>query len=392
VNKLSSIAKTTNNLSEELDWMIRGYAKKDKKTKNLISRLGNNDIAVILHKDLDEVAAIHLAERRVKAVINCEESISGKFPNQGPKILSEAGIPLIDNAGREIFDMIQDNDLIEVSGNMLSLNEKTLCPVNILSRDDIKKKMELASDNLKNVLHDFIDNTLDYAEKEKDIILSPLDMPSVNVNIKGRHVLIVIRGKNYKEDLKAIRTYIDEMSPVMIGVDGGADALLEFGYRPDIILGDMDSVSDLSLKKCRDIIVHAYPDGRAPGMERIKRLGLEAKTFPYPGTSEDIALILAYENKAELIVTVGSHTSMVDFLEKGRRGMASTFLVRMKVGYKVIDAKGVSELYKNRLKPSYLVALFLAVLFPLSMIARMSPLIQELYRLIALRLRILVGL
>jgi len=372
--------------------MIRGYAKKDKKTKNLISRLGNNDIAVILHKDLDEVAAIHLAERRVKAVINCEESISGKFPNQGPKILSEAGIPLIDNAGREIFDMIQDNDLIEVSGNMLSLNEKTLCPVNILSRDDIKKKMELASDNLKNVLHDFIDNTLDYAEKEKDIILSPLDMPSVNVNIKGRHVLIVIRGKNYKEDLKAIRTYIDEMSPVMIGVDGGADALLEFGYRPDIILGDMDSVSDLSLKKCRDIIVHAYPDGRAPGMERIKRLGLEAKTFPYPGTSEDIALILAYENKAELIVTVGSHTSMVDFLEKGRRGMASTFLVRMKVGYKVIDAKGVSELYKNRLKPSYLVALFLAVLFPLSMIARMSPLIQELYRLIALRLRILVGL
>lgn len=372
--------------------MIRGYAKKDKKTKNLISRLGNNDIAVILHRDLDEVAAIHLVERKVKAVINCDESISGKFPNQGPKILNDAGIPIIDNVGHEIFEIIQDNDLIEISDNSLSLNEKNLCLVNILTSDEIERKMELASDNLKYVLHDFIDNTLDYAEKEKDIILSPLDMPEVSINMRGRHVLIVVRGKNYKEDLKAIRTYIDEMSPVMIGVDGGADALREFGYRPDIILGDMDSVSDESLRQCRNIIVHAYPDGRAPGMERIKSLGLEAKIFPYPGTSEDIALILAYEHKAELIVTVGSHTSMVDFLEKGRRGMASTFLVRIKVGYKVIDAKGVSELYKNRLKSSYLVALFLAVLFPLSMIARMSPLIQEFYKLIALRLKILVGL
>ena len=372
--------------------MIRGYAKKDQKTKNLINRLDANDIAVILHRDLDEVAAIHLAERKIKAVINGEESISGRFPNQGPRILSEAGISLIDNVGGEIFDKIQENDRIEVSNHTLFLNEEPLCPVVILTKEAIKEKMEKASDNIRDVLHDFIDNTLDYAEKEKDIILSPVDMPPVGISMTGRHVLVVTRGKNYKEDLKAIRSYIDEVNPVRIGVDGGADALLEFGCEPDIIVGDMDSVSDSALRKCREIIVHAYPDGRAPGMERIQKMGLLAKVFPYPGTSEDVALILAYENKAELIVTVGSHTNMIDFLEKGRRGMASTFLVRMKVGYKVIDAKGVSELYKNRFKPAYLAALFLAVLFPIAMVARMSPLIQELYQLIALRLKILVGL
>lgn len=372
--------------------MITGYAKKDIKTKNLINRLGQNDIAVINHQDLDEVAAIHLVERKIRAVINSEESISGKYPNQGPRILCEAGIPIIDNIGEDAFDKIQEDDHIEVIDDMLLINKEPLCKVNLLTKEDVTMKMEMASDNLIVVLHEFIDNTLDYAEREKDIILSPITMPSINVNMKGRHVLIIIRGKNYKDDLKAIRSYIDEVNPIMIGVDGGGDALLEFGYKPDIIIGDMDSVSDRCLKRCKEIIVHAYSDGRAPGMERVEKIGLNAKSFAYPGTSEDIALILAYENKAELIVTVGSHTNMIDFLEKGRRGMASTFLVRMKVGYKVIDAKGVSELYRNRLKPSYLAALFAAALFPVAMVARMSPLIQELYQLIALRLKILVGL
>ncbi len=168
--------------------------------------------------------------------------------------------------------------------------------------------------------------------------------------------------------------------------------MLEFGWKPDIIVGDMDSVSNRALFKCTQRIVHAYPDGKAPGMERIKKMGLSADVFAFPGTSEDIALILAYEYKAELIVAVGSHTNMIDFLEKGRSGMASTFLVRMKVGYKVIDAKGVSELYQNKLKPSYLASLLVAALFPLSIVVKLSPLIREWSRLIALRLKILIGL
>ncbi|NLC43248.1 MAG: hypothetical protein GX783_03085 [Clostridiales bacterium] len=372
--------------------MIRGNAKKDKKTKNLINRLGPSDIAIIDHKDLDEVAAIHLVEHKIKAVINCNCSISGSYPNQGPKILAEAGVSLYDNVGIDFFMLVEENDLIEIHNNTIFVNQQAICSARELSEEEIKKKMEQASENIRDVLHDFIDNTLDYAGREKDLILSPIDMPKLTVNMNGRHVLVVIRGKNYKEDLKAIRSYIEEINPIMIGVDGGADALLEFGYVPDIIIGDMDSVSDHALRKCTEIIVHAYPDGRAPGLKRIRKLVLNSSIFPYPGTSEDVALILAYENKAELIVAVGSHTNMIDFLEKGRPGMASTFLVRMKVGYKVIDAKGVSELYRNKLKPSYLAAMFLSALFPIGMIAKMSPMIQEWYHLITLRLKILIGL
>jgi len=371
---------------------VRGKAKKDRKTKNLVKRLNPGDIAVIFHRDLDELAAVHLVEKKVKAVINAESSISGRYPNQGPKVLCDAGIPIIDRVGEEIFETIQENDLLEIKGDELWRNNAFLCKINFLTKDILSEKMQEASENLRAVLHDFINNTLEYAEKEKDMVLNPPKLPPISIKMEKRHVLIVIRGKNYKEDLRAIRCYIEEMNPVMIGVDGGGDALLDFGYRPDIIVGDMDSVSDRCLKSCKEIIVHAYTDGRCPGMKRIESLGLKAKPFPFPGTSEDVALVLAYENKADLIVTVGSHTNMIDFLEKGRMGMASTILLRMKMGYKVIDAKGVSELYKNRIKPSYVIALFMAALFPILLIARMSPLIRELYHLLALRLRIFLGL
>jgi len=372
--------------------LIRGYARKDMRTKNLINRLKPSDIAVINHRDLDELAAIHLADCKVKAVINCELSISGRFPNQGPSILFDAGIPLYDNAGIDFFEKVNEGDYLEISENNIYINGKFACQADLLTGDKIKMLMERASNNISDVLQSFVDNTLHYAMKEKDIFFSPFKLPSLNIDIEARHVLVVARGKNYKHDLQAIHSYIEEVNPVKIGVDGGADALLEFGWIPDIIVGDMDSVSDTALMKCKQRIVHAYPDGKAPGMERLKKMRISAEIFAFPGTSEDIALLLAYENNAKLIVAVGSHTNMIDFLEKGRKGMASTFLVRMKVGYKVIDAKGVSVLYRGKLKFSYLASLFLAALFPLSIIIRMSPLIREFSRLIALRLRILLGM
>ncbi|MFY9296411.1 MAG: putative cytokinetic ring protein SteA [Caldicoprobacterales bacterium] len=372
--------------------LIKGRAKKNTRTKALISQLSPNDIAVIHHMDIDGVAAMQLVEKKVKAVINAVSSASGKYPNRGPKILINAGIPIIDNIGQEAFDKISNNDFLEIDENQLKVNGSYLCDIKLLTQEDIELKMKEASTNLWYVLNSFVENTLDYAKKEKELIISPVTLPNIYTNIEGRHVLIVIRGNNYLEDLKAIRTYIEEVNPVMIGVDGGGDALLDFGYHPDIIIGDMDSVSDSCLKTCSEIIVHAYPDGSCPGMKRIDNLGLKAVKFPFVGTSEDAALILAYEKNAELIVTVGSHNNMIDFLEKGRPGMASTMLVQMKVGHKVVDAKGVSELYKNRLKPGYIAALFLAVLFPLTIVAKSSPILKELYQLVSLRVRILLGL
>ena len=369
---------------------IIGTAKIDHKTKNLINRLEPGDIAVINHEDIDEVAALGLTTSKVKAVINAAKSITGRYPNPGPGIILEANIPIIDDVGQQIMSCkegskvtIRDSGEIIVDGKLVAMGE-------FLTPEKVKEQMEAAKKNMEVSLDKFIDNTLDYAKKEKYLIMGGVEIPETDTVIKGRHVLIVVRGNNYKEDLAAIKTYIDEVKPVLIGVDGGADALLEYGYKPDIVIGDMDSVSDEALRMCRDIIVHAYPNGKAPGLSRVKELDLDAKTFVAPGTSEDIAMLLAYEKGADLIVAVGTHSSMIDFLEKGRKGMGSTFLVRLKIGSSLVDAKGVSKLYNQKLKPSYMMGLFAAAMVPIIIISTISPPIKHALKLLELRLKLLL--
>ncbi|NLG84930.1 MAG: hypothetical protein GX493_10075, partial [Firmicutes bacterium] len=241
-------------------------------------------------------------------------------------------------------------------------------------------------------LEKFVQNTREYALKEKDLILGGVPPPEIKTKIKGRQVLVVVRGSNYREDLAALRSYIREMRPVLIGVDGGADALLEAGYRPDLLIGDMDSVSDEALRSGAEIVVHAYPDGRAPGLSRVKALGLPCHLFPAPGTSEDIAMLLAYERGADLIVAVGTHSNMIDFLEKGRPGMASTFLVRLKVGAILVDARGVSRLYHSRMKTGYLVGMFMAALLPLLALILVAGSLPPILQILWVQVKLWLGL
>ena len=250
----------------------------------------------------------------------------------------------------------------------------------------------MAEERLGEVLVRFVDNTLAYARKEVELIAGTVPVPPLKTRIEGRHALVVVRGFNYKEDLQAIRPYINEVRPVLIGVDGGADALREFGYRPDIVIGDMDSVSDQALREAKDVVVHAYPNGEAPGLKKVKELGIPAVTLPLPGTSEDVAMLLAYEKGARLIVAVGTHSNVLDFLEKGRRGMGSTFLVRLKVGAILVDAKGVSQLYRSRVKFRYLLQVVAAALLPFAAVVIISPSIRQLLRLIIIQFRVLLGL
>ncbi|MEG6522603.1 putative cytokinetic ring protein SteA [Desulfotomaculum sp. 1211_IL3151] len=370
---------------------IKAIARVDKRTKDLAKRIHANEIAVICHHDLDKVAADSLIAARVKAVINAEPSLSDDYPNLGPITLLEAGIPIIDNVGKDIMERVQDGDELEIRGDIVYQGGQILAEGVSLYLQQVKEHMEQSRSRMDRVLSRFIHNTLDYAKNEVDFVCGGLLIPEVNTTFKGRHTLIVVRGHNYKQDLNAIKSYIDEVHPLLIGVDGGADALLEFGYKPDLIIGDMDSTTDKALCSGSELVVHAYPDGRAPGMERINNLGLSAKVFPAPGTSEDIAMMLAYEKGTELIVAVGTHSNMLDFLEKGRKGMSSTFLVRLKVGDILVDAKGVSQLYKSRVKMKYVGQILLAGLVPLTVVIAMAPPTRELFRLLVLNVRLIFG-
>ncbi|WP_346773964.1 putative cytokinetic ring protein SteA [Brevibacillus sp. SYP-B805] len=327
----------------------------DRKTKQLCKRIQPNQIALLAHADVDEVAAESLLEARVGAVVNTFPFLTGTYPAEGAKRLLEAGIPLYETvgSGKEQLMDLPDGTTLAVAGEQLlrktSDGWETVAHLRRVLATDVRAKWQEANRQLDRTLSAFIDNTLLYASWEKDLFLKPLRKLPLATSMANRHVVVVVRGKHYREDLRMLSSYIRDCRPVLIAVDGGADALLENGYRPDMIVGDLDSVSDRALCCGAEIVVHAYPDGRAPGEARVARLGVSYHLLPAPGTSEDVAMLLAYEEQAQLIVTIGTHTNMIDFLEKGRKGMASTLLVRTKIGPKLIDAKGVSQLYQPRL-------------------------------------------
>jgi uncharacterized membrane-anchored protein len=341
---------------------VLGAARLDRRTKRLVGRLRPGDIAVIDHVDLDRVAADSLVAVGVAAVLNAKPSVSGRYPNLGPEVLVAAGIPLLDDLGEGVFERIREGDQVRIEGNTVFAGEEPVAHGTLQDAESVAKAMADAREGLSVQLEAFAANTMDYLRQERDLLLDGVGVPDIQTQIQGRHCLIVVRGYDYKADLDVLRPYIREFKPVLIGVDGGADALVEAGYTPDMIIGDMDSVTDDVLRCGAEVIVHAYPDGRAPGLPRVNGLGVPAITFPAAATSEDLAMLLADEKGASLLVAVGTHATLVEFLDKGRGGMASTFLTRLKVGGKLVDAKGVSRLYRQSISGSSLLLLVLSAI------------------------------
>jgi uncharacterized membrane-anchored protein len=338
-----------------------GPVRLDRRTKNLTRRLRPGDIAVIDHVDLDRLAAEALVSCQVAGVVNIAPSVSGRYPNLGPDILLTAGVPLLDAVGAEAFGQLREGDQVRIFEDCVFDVEGEVLATGVRQTPEtVAVAMADAREGLSAQLEAFASNTMEYLRRERDLLLDGVGVPDITTELDGRHVLVVVRGYTYREDLIALRHYVREYKPVLIGVDGGADALLERGMKPHLIVGDMDSVSDAALRCGAEIVVHAYRDGSAPGLNRVQELGITPVVFPAAGTSEDVALLLADDKGASLIVAVGTHATLVEFLDKGRAGMASTFLTRLRVGGKLVDAKGVSRLYRSRIPVSTLVLLVLA--------------------------------
>lgn len=331
--------------------VVRGRARVDGRTKDMLSRLLPGEVAVIDHLDLDRVAAEGLIKAQAGAVVNAARSISGRYPNMGPLLLAAAGIPLVDEVGLGVMAAVAEGDLVEIIGDEVLVDGRSIATGTRHTMESLETQIEHARGSVGDELERFAENTLEYMRRELHLLTDSPVLPELTTDLAGRHVLIVVRGgADAASDLAALAHYVGEMKPVLIGVDGGADVLLSAGHRPDLIIGDFDSVSDDALRKGAHLVVHAYADGSAPGAARLDALHLPYTVFKALGTSEDVAMLLAYEKRAELIVAVGTHASMVEFLDKGREGMASTFLVRLKVGPILVDAKGVSRLYQSRVR------------------------------------------
>jgi uncharacterized membrane-anchored protein len=371
---------------------LTGPAKLDRRTKNLVKRLSADDVAIIDHTDLDRVSAEELVESGVRVVVNVAHSQSGRFPNPGPLALVRAGVRLIDVPGAELFDNLHEGELVTVRGAGLYRNGTCLASGRVMDERELERMLGEQRGRVTEALEAFAENTMRYLREEGKLLAEGIDFPPLATRFRERHALVVARGPGYKRDLRMVNPYVRDFKPVLIAVDGGADALLEAGYTPDVIVGDMDSVSDRALRCGAELLVHGYRDGAAPGEQRARELGVPYQITRATGISEDLALLLAYEKGSELIVAVGTHFNLIEFLERNRDGMSSTFITRLKVGEILIDAKGVSRLASRQVGIWPLVLLALAGLTAIAVAILVSPALRHLIEYLGLRLRDLLGI
>jgi len=371
---------------------VSGVARLGKRTKTLVKRLKPSDVAIIDHENLDRVSAEDLIACGVKAVVNAARSSSDRYPNMGPLLLVQAGVLLVDAPGTPLFDKLKDGDVIVVHGGEISRKGELIATGEVQAPAALRVLNDERRREIGEALEAFARNTVEHMLEERELLVGKIELPRFDTEFRDRPALVVVRGVDHKRDLRALRPYIRDVKPVIVAVDGGADALVENGFRANMIVGDMDSVSDRTLRMGAELIVHAYPDGRAPGRDRAKDLGLPHKVVPAPGTSQDIAMLIAAEKGARLIVSVGSQYNLVEFLDKNRRGMSSTFLTRLRVGEILVDAKGVSRLYRPRPGLWPIVALFVVGVIAFVAIVALTPGLRDVADLLWLKLQVLLGI
>jgi uncharacterized membrane-anchored protein len=377
---------------EQADPAVEGTARLGDRTKHLVKRLRPGEVAVINHADIDRIAAEELIEAGVVAVLNAAPSSSGRYPNAGPLMLARAGIALVDAPDARLFELLKDGDRVRVSGGAVYVGSEELAQGRRLRVAELEREMQEHRQRIDEALGEFAENTVAHVREETDLLTGNIAFPPTRASFRDRHVLIVVRGDRHRRDLKALRAYIRDVRPLIVAVDGGADGVLEAGLKPDMILGDMDSASDAALRCGAELIVHAYPDGRAPGRERVSEAGLAHQVVPAAGTSEDVAMLMAYEKGATLIVSVGAHFNLVEFLDRKRGGMSSTFLTRLRIGERLVDAKGVSRLYNPSSALAPLAFFAAAFLVLLTILVITSPALNDVWELVWLKIRIQLGI
>jgi uncharacterized membrane-anchored protein len=395
---------------------VSGPVRSGRRTKLLVKHLLRGEVALIDHVDIDRVSAEELIAAGAVAVLNCSPSSSGSYPNLGPQLLVEAGIPLIDLADDSLFDVLSDGDPVVVlaagaaagaAGGALAGVPKgsaatgavgeVLRKGQLLARGEVLDLARICAETearrheIGEALERFAHNTIEHMREERELLAGRIELPRFATDFRDRSTLVVVRGVGHQRDLRALRPFIRDMRPVIVAVDGGAEALLEEGLTPNMIVGDMDSAGEPALRCGAELVVHSYPDGRAPGRDRLEQLGVQFKLVPAPGTSQDVALLIAAEKGARLIVSVGSQFNLVEFLDRNRKGMSSTFLTRLRIGEILVDAKGVSRLYHPRPGLTPLVVVIAAGLVAMIAVVWMTPALRDVVNLLWLKLQLLLG-
>src|ERR1700758_2321267 len=327
---------------------LTGTARVDRNIDRLLRRVCPGDIAVLDVLDLDRITADALVEADIAAVVNASPSVSGRYPNLGPEVLVNNGVTLIDETGPAIFKKVKDGSRIRLHEGGVYVGDRRLVRGTERTDHDIADLMREAKSGLAAHLEAFAGNTIEFIKSESPLLIDGIGIPDIDVDLRRRHVVIVADEPSAEDDLRSLKPFIKEYQPVLIGVGTGADVLRKGGYRPQLIVGDPDKMTADVLRCGAQVVLPADADGHAPGLDRIQDLGIGAMTFPAAGSATDLALLLADHHGAALIVTAGHTATIEEFFDRTRaQSNPSTFLTRLKVGQKLVDAKTVSPLSHN---------------------------------------------
>ena len=366
---------------------VSGTIRSDRRLTTVLRKARPGDIVVIDHLDLDRTYAEALLDHGVGAVVNASPFISGRYPNLGPELLAGAGVVLVDEAGPEIFKQVKDGAKGRVHDGVLYVAERPVASGRPLALDDVREQMDNAREGISSQLQSFAHNTAEFLRREQALLLHGQGVPELRTRMEGRPVVVVVRDFDHEADLRRMRRFIREQRPVLVGVDGGADALLAVKLPPDLVVvgeGGFSSgalpgqaVSDTALTKAGEVLLHADASDRVVGSERLDRLGVRPQRISASGSTEDIALLVADIKGASLIVTVGTHATLDEFLDRQRSGLSSTFLTRLKVGPRTVDAKSIPQLYAGRVRLWHLLLVLLVGLLAVALAVAATPMGEQ---------------
>lgn len=352
---------------------LSGPLRIESTVRTLVRRLRPGDIAVVDILDLDRQSAQSLVAAKPAAVVDVQAAISGRFPTSGPQVLLDAGITLVDQVGSDILSA-QDGTEASITEGTIAIDGVPVASGRLVTDDVLAEVLVGASDGMRIQLANFTANALDQADSEADTILKGAGLPDVDVDVdmEGRHVVVVAPGAQHRKDLAAIKRYLRDHRPVIIAVGDAGDAALKYASSPDLIMGDLEGVSDDVLRSAGRVLIHE-PSGGNAGQARVDALGIAHGVVDSALSSTALAILLAQTRGADVIVTVGVEASLSDYLESVQTEVAGTFLARLQAGSRLVDAPALAHVYRHRYSAWTLLLMVVSGLVALGVAVAVTP-------------------
>lgn len=352
---------------------LTGPARVDRDPRALAGRLRRGDVAIIDAVDLDRATARLLVEKGAAAVVNGSPTVSGRYPSLGATVLVDAGVEVLDGVGGDVLTTVRDGTAVRLVGNDLLAADTVVATGTRQSAETVTASLAASEAGLSSQMAAFAASAGEFLRREHRLLLEPGSIPPLRASLDGRDVIVVVGGPDHRDDLARLRPYAKEYQPAVIAVDEAADTARDLGYSPTVIVGDLANVSDAAIREAKDVVVCLHGDSGTSGLARLDRMGVARTPVTTTARPQELALLLADEAGARVIVSAGADRTLVSMLDSGRTGAAADFVTRLRVGSRLLDADAVAAMHRPRIAGWMVAVLVLAAVLALGAAAWLTP-------------------